>query len=149
MSCPRPVVPWLRSVIRLVNQVRVSASSESSSSSESVGTVVCPTGIVPFWGMIPASGVPGSTSISMSFSGVLGNSTADALRYSLCGAGSWEGFSSMWMIAWPSDSDVPVISPTLTPATLTGSPSPGTTPAAVWKRPLTFRSSRTGSGSAG
>ncbi len=41
MSLPRPSVPLLSSVTRLVNHARVSVSSESSRSSESTGTVVC------------------------------------------------------------------------------------------------------------
>ena len=67
-------------------------------------------------------------STCMSFNGVFGTSAACAPRYS---RGSFEGSIDMWTIAWPSRSSVPVIWPTRTPATLTGSPSPETTAVAL------------------
>ena len=134
MSCARPFVPLFSSVTRLVNQVRVSASSESSRSSESTGVVVCETGIVAPWCRTPADGFPGAMLTSMSFSGVFGTRFAAALAYSCF---IFDGSISMWMTPRPFWSEVPVISPTCTPATLTGSPSPGTTAAADENSPLT------------
>ena len=89
---------------------------------------------MPPCGSTPADWLPGAMLISMSLSGVFGTRSALAFLYS---RGIFEGSMSMWMIPCPLTSEVPVISPTWTPATLTGSPSPGTTAAAVGNAPLT------------
>ena len=59
MSWPLPAVACPSEVSSPASQVRVSVSSESSSSSESIGTSVWPTGIVAPGGSAPAPGRPG------------------------------------------------------------------------------------------
>ena len=134
MSCPLPVVACPREVNSPASQVRVSVSSEASSSSELIGVSDCPTGMVAPRGSGPAEVLPGNTSICMSFSGVFGTNAACASRNI---RGSFEGSIDMWTIAWPSFSSVPVIWPTRTPATFTGSPRPATTAVALGSAALT------------
>ncbi len=129
-SEPRPEVASPSEVMRLSSQVRVSVSSALSTSSESVGLSVWPTGIVEPETRAPAARCPGEMSTSMSLSGVRGTRSAWASRYI---GPTFPGSICMWMTDCPCWSDTPDICPTRTPATLTGSPSPGTTAAALVK----------------
>ena len=96
--------------------------------------VVWPTGIVAWFFSTPRWRSPGVMLTSMSISGVFGTRSAWAPPYR---CGIFFGSISMWMTPRPFFSEVPVISPTWTPATFTGSPSPGTTAAALGKSPST------------
>jgi hypothetical protein len=128
MSRPRPAVPTSAPVTRIWKNSRVSASSADSSSSESIGTSVRAIGMIPSRGMGRPGGRPGKMSTCMSFSGVLGRSTARAFVYT---RGSTAGSISIETIARPSRSSLPTTVPTFTPATLTGCPSPGVTAPAL------------------
>jgi hypothetical protein len=124
MSRPRRAVPTSADVTRIWKNSRVSASSAASSSSESIGTSVRATGMIPSRGIGRPGGRPGKMSTCMSFSGVLGRSTARAFVYT---RSSRAGSISIETTARPSRNSVPVTVPTFTPATFTGCPSPGVT----------------------
>ena len=95
----------------------MSASSAARNSSESTGTRVFSTRMVPPSRSFPLARWPGNSSICMSLSGVLGRSCASASENT---AGSLCLSTESVTIDRPSWSSVFTTSPTRTPATLTG-----------------------------
>ena len=112
--------------------VRVSASSDASTSSRFTSGAVWETGIVPPSGRAGASSEPGSSSTTMSLRPVLGRSSMRASRLTVTSPLS----SSIRTTALPPSRSTREISPTRTPATLTVCPCPGVTAWAVENSPL-------------